>query len=126
MSTTIRFALGANPEARKLLTRSDPEAIAQLNAFAAERKIPFYSNWFKFYGPEEVVRGQWAYAKKRMSDIAGIQFVDGPFYKFHSPTIRFRDCATRKTSACRRSTRSRSARARTSHPRRAAISASRR
>jgi len=82
LQSPIRFALGANPEARKLLTRSDPEAIAQLNAFAAERKIPFYSNWFKFYGPEEVVRGQWAYAKKRMSDIAGIQFVDGPFYKF--------------------------------------------
>jgi len=82
MQSPIRFALGADPELRKLLTRSDPEAIARLNAFAAERKIPFYSNWFKFYGPEEVVRAQWAYAKKRMSDIAGIQFVDGPFYKF--------------------------------------------
>ena len=82
LQSPIRFALGADPELRKLLTRSDPEAIARLNAFAAERKIPFYSNWFKFYGPEEVVRAQWAYAKKRMSDIAGIQFVDGPFYKF--------------------------------------------
>jgi len=35
-----------------------------------------------FYGPEEVVRAQWAYAKKRMADIPGAQFVDGPFYKF--------------------------------------------
>ncbi len=82
LQSPIRFAVGADPELRKLLTRSDPEAIARLDAFAAERKIPFYSNWFKFYGPEEVVRAQWAYAKKRMSDIAGIQFVDGPFYKF--------------------------------------------
>jgi 4-cresol dehydrogenase (hydroxylating) len=39
------------------------------------------------------VRAQWAYAKKRMSDIPGAQFVDGPFYKFpltgeQIPTLR--------------------------------------
>jgi 4-cresol dehydrogenase (hydroxylating) len=82
LQSPIRFAVGADPELRRLLTRRDPEAIERLNAFAAERRIPFYSNWFKFYGPEEVVRAQWAYAKKRMSDIPGAQFVDGPFYKF--------------------------------------------
>ncbi|HEX5048514.1 MAG TPA: FAD-binding oxidoreductase [Gammaproteobacteria bacterium] len=82
LQSPIRFQVSANPELRPLLTRSDPESIARLDAFAAERKTPFYSNWFKFYGPEEVVRAQWAYAKKRMSDIPGAQFVDGPFYKF--------------------------------------------
>ena len=82
LQSPIRFAVGADPELRPLLARGDAASIERLNAFAAERNIPFYSNWFKFYGPEEVVRAQWAYAKKRMSSIPGARFVDGPFYKF--------------------------------------------
>jgi hypothetical protein len=82
LQSPIRFAVGNDPELRALLTKSDAASIERLNAFAAERKIPFYSNWFKFYGPEEVVRAQWAYAKKRMSDIPGAQFIDGSFYRF--------------------------------------------
>ena len=77
LQSPIRFAVGADPELRPLLARGDAASIERLNAFAAERNIPFYSNWFKFYGPEEVVRAQWAYAKKRMSSIAGARFVDG-------------------------------------------------
>jgi FAD/FMN-containing dehydrogenase len=93
LQSPIRFAVGADPELRTLLTKSDAASIERLNAFAAERKIPFYSNWFKFYGPEEVVRAQWEYAKKRMSSIPGAQFVDGAFYKFpltaeQIPTLR--------------------------------------
>jgi 4-cresol dehydrogenase (hydroxylating) len=82
LQSPIRFAVGADPELRPLLARGDSASIERLNAFAAQRNIPYYSNWFKFYGPEEVVRAQWAYAKKRMSSIPGAQFVDGPFYKF--------------------------------------------
>jgi 4-cresol dehydrogenase (hydroxylating) len=82
LQSPIRFAIQGNAELRPLLARDDAASIARLDAFAAERNIPFYSNWFKFYGPEEVVRAQWAYAKKRMSSIEGARFVDGPFYRF--------------------------------------------
>jgi 4-cresol dehydrogenase (hydroxylating) len=82
LQSPIRFAVSADPELRPLLARGDAAAVERLNAVAAERNIPFYSNWFKFYGPAEVVKAQWTYAKKRMSDIAGARFVDGAYYEF--------------------------------------------
>src|SRR5688572_23490409 len=82
LQSPLRFAVGQNPELRAALASDDPTAIAKLNAFARERDVPFYSNVFKFYGPEAVVRAQWEYTKQRLSSIPGARFRDGAFYRF--------------------------------------------
>ena len=93
LQSPLRFAVAQDPEMRVLLAREDADAVARLNAFAAERRVPFWSNIFKFYGPEEVVRAQWAYTKKRLGSIPGAQVTDGPCYRFplteeQIPTLR--------------------------------------
>jgi 4-cresol dehydrogenase (hydroxylating) len=82
LQSPLRFAVGQNPELRAALGSEDQADIAKLNAFAREREVPFYSNIFKFYGPEEVVRAQWEYTKRRLSSIPGVRFREGAFYRF--------------------------------------------
>jgi 4-cresol dehydrogenase (hydroxylating) len=82
LQSPIRFAAAANPELRAALASDDPAEIAKLNAFARERQVPFYSNVFKFYGPEEVVRAQMDYTRRRLLTIPGARFRDGAFYRF--------------------------------------------
>jgi len=82
LQSPLRFAVAQNPELRAALASDDPADIARLNAFSTERQIPFYSNIFKFYGPEEVVRAQWEYTKRRLSAIPGARFREGAFYRF--------------------------------------------
>ena len=55
MARVILFPLDG---ATLALASEDPAEIAKLNAFSRDRQVPFYSNVFKFYGPEEVVRAQ--------------------------------------------------------------------
>ena len=101
--------------------------IAKLNAFSRERQVPFYSNIFKFYGPEEVVRAQMEYTRRRLLDDSGrARFATARSTAFRSRPSRRRPCAIRRISASRRSRRSRSARARISRRRRAATWGSRR
>jgi 4-cresol dehydrogenase (hydroxylating) len=82
LSSPVRFAAAQDPQMRAMLTRADDEAQEALNRFAAERNLPFWSNILKFYGPEEVIRAQWAYSKKRLAEIPGVQFQDGQFVRF--------------------------------------------
>jgi 4-cresol dehydrogenase (hydroxylating) len=82
LQSPLRFQVGQNAELRAALASDDPADIAKLNAFAREREVPFYSNIFKFYGPEEVVRAQWEYTKRRLSSIPGARFREGAFYRF--------------------------------------------
>ncbi|MGD8809497.1 MAG: FAD-binding oxidoreductase [Gammaproteobacteria bacterium] len=82
LQSPLRFAVGQNPELRAALASEDPAEIAKLNAFARENDVPFYSNVFKFYGPEEVVRAQWDYTKRRLSSIPSARFTEGAFYRF--------------------------------------------
>ena len=81
LQSPLRFAVSQDAELRALLTRDDAASIERLNAFARQRNVPFWSNTFKFYGPEEVVRAQWAYTQKRLSSIPNARFVDGAFYR---------------------------------------------
>jgi 4-cresol dehydrogenase (hydroxylating) len=82
LQSPIRSAVIANPELRAALASDDPADIAKLNAFARENEVPFYTNIFKFYGPEEVVRAQWEYTKRRLGTIPGARLRDGAFYRF--------------------------------------------
>ena len=82
LQSPIRFAAAQDPDLRAALASGDAADIARLDAFAGERDVPFYSNIFKFYGPEEVVRAQWESTKRRLSSIPGARFRDGAFYRF--------------------------------------------
>jgi len=81
LQSPLRFAVSQNSDLLALLTREDAASIARLNAFARDRGVPFWSNTFKFYGPEEVVRAQWAYTRRRLGSIPNARFVDGAFYR---------------------------------------------
>ncbi len=56
----------------------DPQA---LEAYGRAKGLPYWTLELPFYGPEEVVAAQWAYAKRRFSGIAGAIVQDGPTYR---------------------------------------------
>jgi len=85
LQSPIRAAVARDPELRAALASDDPADIEKLNAFARDTNTPFYTNIFKFYGPEEVVRAQWDYTKRRLSSIPNARFREGAFYRFPLP-----------------------------------------
>jgi 4-cresol dehydrogenase (hydroxylating) len=82
LQSPLRFAVTRNQELRDALASDAPADIAKLNAFARSSNTPFYTNIFKFYGPEEVVRAQWDYTKRRLASIPNVRFQEGAFYRF--------------------------------------------
>ena len=128
LQSPLRFAVGAAIRSCAPRSRATTRpTIAKLNAFSRERNVPFYSNMFKFYGPEEVVRAQMEYTRRRLADDSGRAVSRGRVLPIPAHgRAEGAPCATSRISASRRSRRSRSARARTSRRRRAATSASRR
>ncbi|HKJ73949.1 MAG TPA: FAD-dependent oxidoreductase, partial [Alphaproteobacteria bacterium] len=82
LGSPFRFAAGRDPKLVELLLRSDDEAKEQLNAHAAEMKIPFWSSRLKFYGPEKVIAAQWDHAKDVFKDIPGVTFEEGESWRF--------------------------------------------
>jgi 4-cresol dehydrogenase (hydroxylating) len=82
LQSPLRFAVAGSPDLRQALASDDPADIQKLNAFARANDTPFYTNIFKFYGPEEVVRAQWEHTKRRLSSIPGARFQEGAFYRF--------------------------------------------
>jgi 4-cresol dehydrogenase (hydroxylating) len=82
LQSPLRFAVARNPDLRAALASDAPGDIAKLNAFARSSNTPFYTNIFKFYGPEEVVRAQWDHTKRRLASIPGVRFQEGAFYRF--------------------------------------------
>jgi (+)-pinoresinol hydroxylase len=53
-----------------------------LEKYAAERNIPYWSVSLPFYGPAKVVAAQWEYAKEKFSAIPSARFQDGASYRF--------------------------------------------
>jgi 4-cresol dehydrogenase (hydroxylating) len=82
LQSPLRFAAALNPVLREALASDAPADIAKLNAFARSSSTPFYTNIFKFYGPEEVVRAQWDHTKRRLASIPDVRFQEGAFYRF--------------------------------------------
>ncbi|HXX71754.1 MAG TPA: FAD-binding oxidoreductase [Candidatus Acidoferrum sp.] len=50
--------------------------------YAAQKSIPYWSVSLPFYGPAKVVAAQWEYAKQRFGAISGATFQEGPSYRF--------------------------------------------
>jgi 4-cresol dehydrogenase (hydroxylating) len=82
LNSPLRFAAARDQELAALLLRTDDEAKKQLNAKAAEMKVPFWSSMLKFYGPEKVIAAQWEHAKERFSKIPGVSFSEGQSWRF--------------------------------------------
>jgi (+)-pinoresinol hydroxylase len=55
---------------------------AQWDRYARARDSRFWEASFTFYGPEPIVDARWVYVVQRYSSIPGIQFADGPTYRF--------------------------------------------
>jgi len=53
---------------------------ADLEQLCQKKGVGLWATKLQFYGPEEVIRAQWEYAKKKFSDIKGATFQDMDFY----------------------------------------------
>ena len=83
MGSPMRYSTLDNPEINELFLNTDnPAAVQDLDRYAASNSLPFWDNRLKFYGPEDVIRAQWEYAKRMFSSIPGVQFTDGKLLRF--------------------------------------------
>ncbi|HEY8519275.1 MAG TPA: FAD-binding oxidoreductase [Gammaproteobacteria bacterium] len=58
-------------------------SIAELDALAAERNLPYWSAEFRFWGPPKVIDAQWEYVQEKFrAAIPGATFSDGRRYVF--------------------------------------------
>lgn len=90
LQSPLRFAVARDAELRAALASQDRADIAKLDAFSRQREVPFYSNIFKFYGAEEVVRAQLEYTRRRLLMIPGARSSFAPATRGHlgfSPAI---------------------------------------
>jgi (+)-pinoresinol hydroxylase len=74
------LAYGRDPELAALRARG---SIKDLEDFAAQKNIPYWSVSLPFYGSPKVVAAQWEYARGKFSEaIPGARFQGGASYRF--------------------------------------------
>jgi 4-cresol dehydrogenase (hydroxylating) len=71
-----------DPELVALVTKDDGALGPELQAYADQKEIAYWSCNLPFYGPPKVVTAQWEYAKERFSSIAGAKFEEGELVQF--------------------------------------------
>ncbi len=69
-------------ELEALAARPDGGAAADWDDYARRKNRSFWRASFTFYGPEAVVNARWDYVRRRYSTIRGVEFEDGPTYRF--------------------------------------------
>jgi 4-cresol dehydrogenase (hydroxylating) len=69
------------PEVREILSVPGGPSKEALEQYCRRNGIGLWACKLQFYGPEEVIRAQWAYAKKKLSAIKGVKFEDGELLK---------------------------------------------
>jgi 4-cresol dehydrogenase (hydroxylating) len=67
-------------EVQTLLGKPGGPAPAELEAYCKQHDVGLWGCKFQYYGPEDIVRAQWAYTMKRLSVIAGARFSEPEFY----------------------------------------------
>jgi len=67
-------------EVQAILSKPGGPTAAELEAYCKQHDVGLWGCKFQYYGPEEIVRAQWAYTKKRLSVIAGARFSEPEFY----------------------------------------------
>ena len=73
------LAYSRDPELASLRAKG---STGDLEKYAAQKNIPYWSVSLPFYGPAKVVSAEWEYAKQRFSAIPGATFEDGAAYRF--------------------------------------------
>jgi FAD/FMN-containing dehydrogenase len=63
-------------------------SIPELDRMARDRKLPYWSAEFRFWGPPRLIDAQWEYAKERFGAIPGATFTDGRTYRFPEDNAR--------------------------------------
>ena len=83
MGSPMRYGTLDNAVINELFLQTDrPEAVRELDKFAADNGLAFWDNRLKFYGPETVIKAQWEYAKKKFAQIPDVSFQEGKFLRF--------------------------------------------
>jgi 4-cresol dehydrogenase (hydroxylating) len=82
--TNNRYIMGpterskpVSPELYKVLGLKEEPPYPELEAFCRANQMGIWGVRLQFYGPEDVLRAQWAYCKKKFSAIDGAIFDDG-------------------------------------------------
>jgi 4-cresol dehydrogenase (hydroxylating) len=70
-----------DPAVLELLAKPGGPSHAELEAYAHSKDIGMWACRLQFYGPPEVIRAQWEYAKKKYAAIPGVRFHDNEFYQ---------------------------------------------
>jgi len=70
------------PEVTALLQKTGGDISSpDLQKYAQDKSLPYWSCTVKFYGPVKGIQAHWEYAKEKFSAIPGAKFQDGEFYK---------------------------------------------
>ena len=70
------------PEVTALLQKTGGDISSpDLQKYAQDKGLPYWSCTVKFYGPVKGIQAHWEYAKEKFSAIPGAKFQDGEFYK---------------------------------------------
>ena len=81
-TTTVVSPLAFSRDPELALLRAKG-SIKDLEDYAAQKNVPYWSVSLPFYGPAKVIAAQWGYARERFSStIPGARFQDGPSYRF--------------------------------------------
>ncbi len=71
-----------DPALAALYAKPGGPSTEELEAFAQEKNLGFWSIELPFYGPAKVVAAQWEYAKEKFSAIPGVKFKEGAMHGF--------------------------------------------
>lgn len=67
-------------EVQELLSKPGGPSPAELERYCKAHDVGLWGCKFQYYGPEEIVKAQWAYTKKRLSVIESARFSDPVYY----------------------------------------------
>jgi 4-cresol dehydrogenase (hydroxylating) len=71
-----------DPALAALYAKPGGPSTLELEHFAQEKRLGYWSVELPFYGPAEVVAAQWEHAQEKFSTIAGVRFQEGPLRRF--------------------------------------------
>ena len=75
------FDRAQDPELAALIAKSAGLASPDLDNYAMRKGIGYWSAKLTFYGPPEANAANWAFTKKKYSEIPGVRFEEGESYK---------------------------------------------
>jgi len=80
-TTTVVSPLSYSRDPQLRVLRAQ-RSTSDVERYAAEKNLPYWSVSLPFYGPAKVIAAQWEYAKQRFRAIPGATFQDGASYRF--------------------------------------------